>query len=170
MNDKVKAQDKIRKIVKKAVFLSMVVLSSQAMFAVAKHGGDSDRDVNRNVAEIVLSEVLFGDHDRRILDEYLRTELDQHPQQKQKNLPPGLRKKLERGGELPPGWQKKLARGEVIDGEVYRHSTSLPEQILRQLSTAPQGTSVRRVEDRIVRIMDTTHTIMDVLSSGAGHY
>lgn len=27
-----------------------------------------------------------------------------------RNLPPGLRKKLARGGALPPGWEKKLQR------------------------------------------------------------
>ena len=71
---------------------------------------------------------------------------------------------------MPLGWQKKLARGEVIDEVIYRHSRDLPEQVMRQLSTVPQGTSVRRVENRIVRIMDATHTILDVLSPGAGHY
>ena len=170
MNVKVKAQDEISKIVKRFVFLLVAALGSPVMFAVAEHDGYRDRDVKRDVAEIVLSEVRFGDHDRRILDEYLRAELDQHPQKKHKKLPPGLRKKLARGGELPPGWQKKLERGEVIDEDIYRYSTNLPEQILRQLSTAPRGTSIRRVEDRIVRIMDATHTILDVLSPGAGHY
>ena len=61
------------------------------MFAVAEHDVDRDGDMKRDTAEIVLSEVLFGDQDRRILDEYLRTELDQHPQQKHKKLPPDLR-------------------------------------------------------------------------------
>ncbi len=129
-----------------------------------------NRDSLRGVTEIVLSEVLFGDRDRRILDDYLRAEPYETSQRKHKKLPPGLRKKLDRGGQLPPGWQKKMTRWEVMDADVYRHSTRLPEHIARQLSGSPAGTSIRRVEDRIVRIMDATHTIVDILNGGRRDY
>src|SRR5688500_8450441 len=33
---------------------------------------------------------------------------------KERELPPGYKKKLERGGKLPPGWEKKINRGEII--------------------------------------------------------
>jgi Ni/Co efflux regulator RcnB len=132
--------------------------------------GEGSRDRVRDITEVVLSEVLFGDRDRRILDDYLRTERYEAPRQKHKKLPPGLRKKLARGGQLPPGWQKKMSRWEVMDDDIYRQSTRLPEHIVRQLSDSPTGTSIRRVEDRIVRIMDATHTILDVLSAGSRDY
>jgi hypothetical protein len=38
---------------------------------------------------------------------------------KQKSIPPGLAKKIQRGKELPPGWQKKIVKGEVLDNELY---------------------------------------------------
>ena len=38
-----------------------------------------------------------------------------------KKLPPGLMKKLERGGELSPGWQKKVARGEVLAWIIHEY-------------------------------------------------
>jgi hypothetical protein len=82
---------------------------------------------------------------------------------KQKSLPPGLQKKVARGGELPPGWQKKVARGEVLDGGLYEASTILPVEILGQIESKA-GTSVRQVEDRVVRILDATHVILDVLT------
>ncbi|MBV1930700.1 MAG: hypothetical protein KUG71_03205 [Porticoccaceae bacterium] len=132
--------------------------------------GDRNRDRVRDITEVVLSEVLFGDRDRRILDDYLRTERYGAPQKKHKKLPPGLRKKLVRNGQLPPGWQKKMSRWEVMDDDIYRQSTRLPEHIARQLSDSPTGTSIRRVEDRIVRVMDATHTILDVLSAGSRDY
>jgi|APSaa5957512535_1039671.scaffolds.fasta_scaffold93557_2 hypothetical protein len=50
-----------------------------------------------------------------------------------KSLPPGLAKKLARGGTLPPGWQMKVARGEVMDYEVYNNASPLPEELLRKL-------------------------------------
>ena len=84
--------------------------------------------------------------------------------QKQKPLPKGLQKKLARGGELPPGWQKKVARGEVLDSDLYAASNRLPDGILDQLENI-EGTSVRQVDDRVVRILDSTGIILDVLNS-----
>jgi hypothetical protein len=54
-------------------------------------------------------------------------------QGKHKKLPPGLHKKLERGGELPPGWQKKLARGELLAPDLRRHADRLPEALHQEL-------------------------------------
>lgn len=127
-------------------------------------------DLPEAVTEIILSEVLFGDGERRVLDEYLRAEgygRDQSGAKhrrtgKNKELPPGLRKKLARGGELPPGWQNKITRWEVLNDEYYARSERLPDHVLRRLPDGPAGTSLRRVEDRVVRVMDATRTILDV--------
>jgi len=79
-----------------------------------------------------------------------------------KSLPPGLRKKVERGGELPPGWQKKVARGEVMDAQVYAHSRPFPPELVRRLPPPPRGTIVVTVEGKVVRLMEATMTILDV--------
>jgi len=39
------------------------------------------------------------------------------------SLPPGLRKKVARGGQLPPGWQKKI---EPFPFEIERHLAPMP--------------------------------------------
>jgi hypothetical protein len=82
---------------------------------------------------------------------------------KKKKLPPGLKKKLERGGELPPGWQKKLARGEVLDDELYAASLPLPQDLLERLGNGAAGTEMRRIEDEVVRVIEATGVIVDVL-------
>jgi len=79
-----------------------------------------------------------------------------------KSVPPGLRKKVERGGELPPGWQKKVARGEVMETQVYAHSRPLPPELARRLPPPPHGTIVVTVEGKVVRLMEATMTILDV--------
>ena len=164
---------------KSAGLTVMIWLNCAVSPALSEHelNRDVDRKMLRDGSQVMLSEVLFVDSDRRILDEYLRTEQygavnRKHGavKDKQKALPPGLRKKLARDGYLPPGWQKKIARWEVMDDDLYRHSTDLPEHILRQLSSHPTGTSIRRIEDRVLRIMDATHTILDVLSAGHQDY
>lgn len=75
---------------------------------------------------------------------------------KDKPLPPGLQKKLERGGELPPGWQKKLAKGEILDQQVYdRGHIVTPVDKL--------GNVVLEVEDRMLRLNKATREIVDIL-------
>ena len=123
-----------------------------------------------------IGDRLFSSNERRILHEYLRNLAGRYGyegydrehrvdgKQQQKPLPPGLQKKLARGGELPPGWQKKVARGEVLDRSLYAASSALPPGVARQLRHY-EGTSVRRIDDRVVRIIDATGVILDVLSS-----
>jgi len=74
---------------------------------------------------------------------------------KSKRLPPGLQKKLERGGELPPGWQKKVAEGQVIDRDLYRRSRILsPVDI--------HGEQIIRLDDRTMRIIEATGEIIHI--------
>ena len=129
------------------------------------------------------SRAVFNDTERRILRQYLSSQGyadgrhrdrddededddrdDRHKHEhgepkKTKHLPPGLRKKLERGGELPPGWKRKVARGEVLDVP----SDALPGDWLSRLPRQPKGASIRRVDDEIVRVLDATGVILDVL-------
>ena len=117
---------------------------------------------------------LFTEDERHIIESFFRDRYgDYYPDDgygsgggkhgKKKQLPPGLQKKLARGGELPPGWQKKVARGEVLDTELYGRSRSLPEELLRRLPRHVDGTDLRWLEDQVVRIVDDTHLILDVL-------
>ena len=119
----------------------------------------------------------FSQKERAILNDYLRDRVlgsrdaDDDNKGKYKNkhkgkkkpLPPGLKKKLERGGELPPGWQKKVAKGQVLGQDLYRSSHRLPRDIIDILPTGPDNTSIRRIDDRIVRVRHATNVILDVL-------
>ena len=82
---------------------------------------------------------------------------------KKKSLPPGLRKKLARGGELPPGWQKKVARGEVMESSVYRESKPLPRDLRKKLPELilEPGAEVREVNGKVVKILKASGLIVD---------
>jgi hypothetical protein len=67
-------------------------------------------------------------------------------------------------GRVAPGWQKKVARGEVLDADLYRQSRSLPDDLLDRLTDLPDGTEVRLLDDRAVRVINDTRLILDVLS------
>ena len=125
-----------------------------------------------------IADQLFTQTETKILQDYLDTQSTgekdddgdkkshkKHKKDKKmKKMPKGLQKKMERGGQLPPGWQKKMARGEVLDRDVYESSSRLPQDILDRLPSGPEGTSIRQIEDRFVRIVDGTREILDILS------
>jgi hypothetical protein len=79
-----------------------------------------------------------------------------------KALPPGLAKKVARGEKLPPGWQKKIAHGEVLPQTVYAQAQPLPEVIVRKLPPPPAGTILVTLDDKVVRLLEATRTIVDV--------
>ena len=85
--------------------------------------------------------------------------------QKHKKLPPGLAKKLERGQSLPPGWQKKLAKGEVLSDELYGHAEPLTKKEKSELPPSPAGTKLLKIENKIIRVMGATRTILDVFEA-----
>ncbi len=85
---------------------------------------------------------------------------------KKKNLPPGLRKKAASGKGLPPGWQKKIARGEVLDYELRGHCRDLPRELSRELPRPEHGTKFLRLEDKIIRVVESTFEIIDVFNVG----
>ncbi len=90
---------------------------------------------------------------------------DHHQDGKHKPLPPGLQKKVARGGELPPGWQKKLARGEVLPAEVYGagQPISAADGQRWQLPADPKGTVTIDVDGEVVRVVQNTREIIDIL-------
>ena len=120
-----------------------------------KRDGDRDYDRDRNDRDYAR------DSDERYYDDDSRRA--QKGSGKPKKLPPGLRKKLERGDELPPGWQMKVARGEVLDEHLYRQSHHLPRDVLRRMPEI-EGTSLRQIDDRVLRVQDATRTILDVFN------
>ena len=65
-----------------------------------------------------------------------------------KNLPPGLQKKLARGGSLPPGWEKKME--------------PFPAALERNLVVLPAGYKRGVMDGHAVIYNPITHAIMDI--------
>ncbi|WP_432698552.1 hypothetical protein ACQUQP_09480 [Marinobacterium sp. YM272] len=119
---------------------------------------DRDRDYDR---------YRLSDYDR---DRLLRSILVEHygyeyetERHRYKSLPPGLQKKLRRGGDLPPGWRDKLVVGHTIDPYLYRHAEHLPSDLLNRITGRNDGIELLRIGDRIVRVMEGRGTVLDVI-------
>ncbi|MEW4981577.1 MAG: hypothetical protein AB1Y26_12175 [Cycloclasticus sp.] len=117
------------------------------------------------------SERNFSNSERSHIEDYYRADVakrsnkkDKKKQKnKSKNMPYGLQKKLERGGQLPPGWQTKVARGEVLDADILRHSERIPYELERRLPALRDGEEIRRVGDKVVRVLEGNGTVIDVI-------
>jgi len=75
---------------------------------------------------------------------------------KNKQLPPGLQKKANKGVALPPGWQKKLAKGEIMDKAVYQQSKVIVPVDSRGLITV-------RIEGKLIKLFKATREVVEVL-------
>lgn len=75
----------------------------------------------------------------------------------EKDLPPGMQQKLNRGGELPPGWQhKQYQKGEILDRQTCDESFIVePEN--------RQGIIGIRVGDKVLRVIRSTREIVEVM-------
>ena len=78
--------------------------------------------------------------------------------EKQKNIPPGLQKKVDNGGTLPPGWQKKIEKGEVVNSTILSNG-----RIVTSKYPKIKNTEVYEVENRVFRIYKDTKEILDIL-------
>ena len=133
-----------------------------------EHATKAEREQKRIDKGKNRPDSTFSQSERSSIADYYRSENAQHgggnsKQHKKKKLPPGLQKKLERGGELPPGWQTKVNRGEVLDAELLRHAQPLPDELRNSLPILQDGTEMRRIGDKIVRIMEGNGTVLDVI-------
>ena len=70
--------------------------------------------------------------------------------------------KAARGAKPPTGWQKKIARGEILPETVYKQAQPLPEVVIRKLPPPPAGTILVILDDKVLRLLEATRTIVDV--------
>ena len=76
--------------------------------------------------------------------------------QPDQSLPPGLEKKVERGGELPPGWEKKLVVGHILDDDIYAHARVV-------IPVGDDGIATVEIGGRVLRLLQDTHSIVEIL-------
>jgi len=104
----------------------------------------------------------FSEEEREILNNWKNATTSE--KKAGKPLPPGLQKKVARGGELPEGWKRKLEIGSVLDPDLEERTESLPEAILKRLPEVTENTEIVRIGDEIIRVVQDTREILDILN------
>ncbi len=103
----------------------------------------------------------FSDEERRVVCEYVQ-DYHQKGGGKSKQLPPGLAKKVARGGKLPPGWQQKCAVGEIMPPDVYDQCHPLPSEVVLKMPPPPEPTLTVTIGGKVVRLLKATREILDI--------
>ncbi len=103
----------------------------------------------------------FSDQERQVMREYVQGYTAREGKGA-KHLPPGLAKKVARGGRLPPGWQSKCVPGEILAPEVYDQCHALPPEMVVKLPPPPEPTLTVTIGGKVVRLLKATREILDV--------
>jgi hypothetical protein len=122
---------------------ALVLASTTAVVAHDKSHGDHSKKASKDetlTTERVVVDVRFSHHDQRVIREYYAP--------RYRSLPPGLQKKVARGGELPPGWQKKLQ--------------PFPSALERQLAPLPANYGRGVIDGHAVIYKTRSQTVIDV--------
>ena len=155
----------------KKVIIFAVCLMFFLSPAYAKKNKENSREIEpqvekeksiKNILKDWIDVKIITTPEKEIIKNYYIHNQQKGMKDKKKALPPGLKKKLARGGGLPPGWQKKIARGEVIDAETYKYAEHVPYDLVKRLPPQPKGTALIKIEGKIVRLLEATGTILDV--------
>jgi hypothetical protein len=121
-------------------------LASTALGAAPGDQGKGKKNEKRDDAQVSRSggqvdvHVTFGRGEVVLLRD--------HYAPRYRNLPPGLQKKLARGGELPPGWQKRFE--------------PFPVAVERRLPVLPAGYRRGIIDGHAVIFSSRTNLIVDI--------
>ena len=104
------------------------------------HAESAKHDKSEKPESSVSLHLVFGRADVVILRD--------HYTPRYQNLPPGLQKKIARGGQLPPGWRKKFE--------------PFPAEVDRRLPPLPAGYGRGVIDGHAVIYNSRTNVIVDV--------
>ena len=143
------------------VVVMMVVCLGLSFTVDAKQKGKKETTAK---VEKINKDLKDADREREIIREYLgQTDGKEKKKGKEKRLPPGLKKKLERGWDLPPGWQDKVQRGEVMPYDIYRKGERLPDDIARRMPRHRDDIDTVILDNKAVKVMKKTREIIDIM-------
>jgi hypothetical protein len=103
-------------------------------------------------------------HDYYSRDDYVNLPpgLRKHVQ-KTGHLPPGLEKKYKRTGQLPAGLQKRFECGQRITGEYSPYLYPVPEAAYEKVGPLPPDSKLYLYGQDLILLNDHTKSIIDVL-------
>lgn len=135
----------------------------------SKKGPDKEKGASNSTdkAHKDLSKASKDWHKAGKFESADRDQIHSHWKRYEKNargLPPGLAKKVRKGGDLPPGWQKKLRHGWKIDDNDWRFFEPVGADYLPKGMHLPPDTGVYLFGDRMVRVHRPSREVVDFMT------
>jgi hypothetical protein len=139
----------------------VLALAGSVAFAQGNSGKGNGKNKHAQEQETSASDrggtrIVFSVQDRDIIREYYRN--------RYANLPPGLAK---RGGDLPPGLKKHLERDGTLPPGLQKRVEPFPVELERRLAPIPTtcsrvtlGVDILILDRRTQRILDIVHDIL----------
>jgi len=76
-----------------------------------------------------------------------------------KNLPPGLQKKMKRGGKLPAGWNKKVSVGQPVPREYLKVATPVSNDLRLRLKIDSK-TRLLQISNKLLKVEIGTNRLL----------
>lgn len=113
-------------------------------------------------ASVLAAELRFSERDAALVrDYYGESTHAKGKHKKEKGMPPGLQKKLDRDGSLPPGLQKRLDRGEALPPGLAKRT--LPADLERRMPKLPVGYTRYVVGPDLVLVDTRRDIVIDII-------
>jgi len=113
--------------------LVLILVSTSALYAKKpEHAGNGNKGQKNKSHKHEYSE-------ENTVNEYYRS------------LPPGLQKKMKRGGELPPGWAKKMVVGKPVPDEYMKIAVPAPDDLKLRLKI-DSHTKLLQIANRLLKV------------------
>jgi len=127
-------------MLKKKIVLSMITIGllSNSLYAKNSELEEMKKEANKT----------YVDYEKNFKEKEI----------KQKELPKGLEKKVQKSDNLPNGWQKKLVKGQVIEQKILDKGTMINSKYYPYV----KHTDIYRVDDKVFRIAQDTHVVLEV--------
>ena len=76
-----------------------------------------------------------------------------------KNLPPGLQKKMKKGGQLPPGWSKKVSIGKPVPDEYIKIAVPAPKDLKIKLDL-DSNIKLLQISNKLIKVEVGTNRLL----------
>lgn len=120
---------------------------------------------------VVVSAPPFNKAEHKVLNRYFQKNTAEDTEEVTTSEPTSEKPKeeaintVEAEQDQPATEEKEtLARGDVLDQEAYDQSQAISAYVMDFLPDQPAGTSIRQIEGHIIRIINETRVIVDVIA------
>jgi len=135
--------------------LVLTVLSTGSLYAKKpEHAGNGNKEKKEKKHKKQKKNKKQSQQNRHFSSEDVNT-----VQTYYRDLPPGLQKKMRKGGRLPPGWSKKVYVGQPVPQEYMKIAKPAPDDLRIKLKL-DSNTKLLEISNRLLKVELGTNRLL----------